>query len=65
MSLANEIALKHYGTCFTVQEIQALDDAIKAERERLWKALKPHWRGDMGPAHIIVNEIIHLFDPSL
>ena len=35
----------------------------EAERERLWEALKGYWRGDMGPAHIIVKEIEHLFKP--
>ena len=32
--LAKEIALKHYGICHTPQELQAIEDAIKAERAR-------------------------------
>lgn len=34
IDLAKEIALKHYGTCYTPQELQALEDAIKTERAR-------------------------------
>jgi hypothetical protein len=28
MSLAQEIALKHYGACYSTQELQAIEDAI-------------------------------------
>lgn len=50
----------------TAKNIDVTEDMngwLKQERERLWEALKAHWRGDMGPAHIIVKEIEHLFKP--
>lgn len=31
------------------------------EREVLWKEMKAHRHGDMGPAHVFVNEIEYLF----
>lgn len=34
MTLAPTIAIKHYGTCFSSQDLQALEDAITSERER-------------------------------
>lgn len=34
-----------------------------AEREYPWECMKMHWQGDMGPAHILVKDIEHLFKP--
>ena len=34
MTLAREIALKHFGPAYTQPELQALEDAIRTERER-------------------------------
>lgn len=44
---------------------KALAEAPKptTDLDVLWERMKPHWKGDMGPAYIFVKEVEHLFKP--
>lgn len=42
--------------------VEWVEAQMKEERARLWKELKRHWRGSMGPAYIVVSEIEYMFD---
>ena len=37
---------------------------VNQERERIWNAIKAHWKGDMGPAFVFVKDIAPIFTPE-
>jgi len=50
-----------------LETVMAFDAGKEAgrleERRHLWECMRMHWQGDMGPAHILVKDIEHLFKP--